>query len=291
MNQRYVIPIILLIFAGIFLSFSYFHPHFDSSLTRCIDQGYIIIGYSIEPPYAYIDNSEITGESPEVAREIVRRLGISNITWRQTEFGSLISELEAGKIDVIASGMFITEARKEQIAFSLPSIHVLQGLLVKKGNPHNIHSYRQAFQNKDVSIAVLSGSVEELIFRELGMSEDRLIHVPDAISGLASVETGKIDGFALSSPPIRWIEKHNPSRMVEQAYPFDQTDISKSIISGNGAFGFRKSDKKLLDAWNDQMILYIGSEEHQELVRRFGIMKEELPDYHTQQNGSEKTLL
>lgn len=68
------------------------------------EPGVIRIGYAIEAPYAFLRaDGEVTGESPEVARRVVARLGIPHIEWRLAEFSELISELEDGRIDVIAA--------------------------------------------------------------------------------------------------------------------------------------------------------------------------------------------
>ena len=70
----------------------------DQSLSRLQQAGVIRIGYTVEAPYAFLKpGGEVTGESPEVAKQIVARLGIRHIEWRQVEFGALISELEAGR--------------------------------------------------------------------------------------------------------------------------------------------------------------------------------------------------
>jgi polar amino acid transport system substrate-binding protein len=249
----------------------------DDSLGTIRDRGHITIGYAVEAPYAFVADGEVTGESPAIAKKIVQKLGIPGIFWRQVEFGSLISELETGKIDLIASGMFITPDRLERISFSLPSFKVNQGLLVKKGNPFGIHSYQEAVNQTPVKIAVLSGSVEEKMFRELRMPESRLVIVPDAVSGKASVGSGEAAGLALSTPTIYWLQFHDHSGTIETAVPFSQTRVRSMDSYGYGAFGFRKQDNNLRSAWNDIMRGLIGSKEHLELVQAFGFTREEIP--------------
>lgn len=84
----------------------------DNSLTSLQQSSTIRIGYAVEAPYAFLTtDGEVTGESPEIAKRVARQLGFNNIIWRQTEFGDLLDELEAGRIDVIAAGMFVTPVR------------------------------------------------------------------------------------------------------------------------------------------------------------------------------------
>lgn len=276
MDHRYLIPVAIILVTASFIGYIEYQSGLDTSLSDH-QHNCIIIGYAVDPPYAYVSGINITGESPEVAKKIVEKLDIPCITWRQTEFGSLIPELEAGKIDIIAAGMFITDDRSKQISFSSPSFKVNQGLLVKYGNPSKIYSYQDAVDKKDVIISVLAGSVEQTAFLELGMPKDRLMVVPDNPTGRSSVETGKSTGFALSTPSIRWLVSHSLPGVLEEAQPFVQTDVPMFKSYGNGVFGFRQHDKALQSAWNMAMKEYIGSDAHLNLISGFGFTKNELP--------------
>ncbi|NTV62864.1 MAG: transporter substrate-binding domain-containing protein, partial [Oscillochloris sp.] len=113
----------------------------DQSFDRIKRVDTIRIGYAVEAPFAFLAPGDVvTGESPEVARAVVQRLGITQITWVQTDFDQLIPELEEGRFDLIAAGMFITPDRAQRVAFSQPTFHVKQGLLVLVGNPYGLHS-------------------------------------------------------------------------------------------------------------------------------------------------------
>ncbi|TSK08655.1 MAG: ectoine/hydroxyectoine ABC transporter substrate-binding protein EhuB [Geobacter sp.] len=245
----------------------------DDSLARLRHAGTIRIGYAVEAPYAFVtQDGTVTGESPEIAKHIAKAIGIDQITWRQAEFGSLIAELEAGRIDVVAAGMFITPERKMQVAFSTPTFQVRPGLLVPAGNPLRLHSYKE-LATHDVTVAVLSGSVEENTLRRLGVSAGRLLAVPDTRTGLAAVTSGLAAGMAISSPTARWLAMHSKEQVEAAEAP--ATVDSESL--GLGAFAFRKEDRELLEAWNRALDGYIGTKEHLALVSRFGFTAEELP--------------
>lgn len=245
----------------------------DDSLVRLRQAGTIRIGYAVEAPYAFVaQDGTVTGESPEIAKRIVKAVGIDQVTWRQAEFGSLIAELEAGRIDVVAAGMFITPERKMQVAFSTPTFQVRPGLLVPKGNPLRLHSYNE-LATHDVTVAVLNGSVEENTLRNLGVPAARLLAVPDARTGLAAVTSGIAAGMTISSPTARWIAKH----VNEQVEAVETPANGESASLGIGAFAFRKEDRELLKAWNRALQGYIGTKEHLALISRFGFTAEELP--------------
>jgi polar amino acid transport system substrate-binding protein len=251
----------------------------DRSLERLEDEGIIRIGYAVEAPYAFLQpDGEVTGESPEVAKVVVRRLGIGRIVWHQTEFGSLIGGLEAGEFDVIAAGMFVTPERAGRVLFSHPTFHVHQALLVGRGNPRDVHSYEQVLRLPDTRVAVIAGAIEEALLRRMGAQERHLVVVPDALAGRVAVESGMADGLALSSPTIRWMALRSELHATESAEPFTQPDNGAGNPNGVGAFAFRPGEKKLCKAWNAALAGYIGTSEHLESVARFGFTRAELPE-------------
>lgn len=248
-----------------------------TSLSRIREAGIIRIGYAVEAPYAFQKpDGEVTSESPEVARRIVMRMGIPSIEWRLVKFSHLINDLQAGRIDVIASGMFITPERAAQVRFSEPTFHALQALLVRRGNTLSLHSYEQALQHPEIRVAVLSGSVEEHLLLRMSFPKERLIAVPDAKSGRSAVESGIADGLALSSPTLRWMMLQSRKSRIEIAEPFEQPPAAMGRF-GYGAFVFRREDSALQSAWSDAQKGFVGSTEHVQLLRSFGFTEAELP--------------
>lgn len=237
------------------------------------------IGYAIEAPYAFLDAAGgVTGESPEIARVVAARLGFGNVEWRQTDFDALIPELEAGRIDVIAAGLFITPERARRVRFSIPTIHVQTGLLVAGGNPRNLHAYEDVLTRPELRLAVLSGAVEEGLVRRMGFSARQLLVVPDASTGRVAVESKLADGLALSAPTIRTMAMRRQLGKTEMAAPFAQPRLAQEERLGYAAFAFRREDRRLNAAWDNALRSYLGSPEHLALIARFGFSKDELPE-------------
>nr|6Y16_A Chain A, Amino acid ABC transporter, periplasmic amino acid-binding protein,Amino acid ABC transporter, periplasmic amino acid-binding protein [Thermotoga maritima MSB8]6Y16_B Chain B, Amino acid ABC transporter, periplasmic amino acid-binding protein,Amino acid ABC transporter, periplasmic amino acid-binding protein [Thermotoga maritima MSB8] len=84
-------------------------------------RGYLLVGLSADfPPFEFVDeNGNIVGFDVDLAKEIARRLGVELKIVDMT-FDGLIPSLLTKKIDVIISGMTITEERKKVVAFSDP---------------------------------------------------------------------------------------------------------------------------------------------------------------------------
>lgn len=242
----------------------------DDSLERLRRAGVIRIGYAVEPPYAFVrEDGSVTGEAPELARHIAARLEIPRVEWRQMEFDELIDALLAGRIDVIAAGMFITPERQHRVLFSVPTLRVRPALLVAKGNPGGITSYRQAAAVAGLRIAVLAGAVEGEILRRLGVTEDRLLVVPDALTGRQAVQTGLASALMLSEPTLRWMsrgEQPGPAAMLLLPGPNRDEDSY-----GHPAFAFRPDARQLQAAWDRALILHLNSPEHRAQLVRLGL--------------------
>jgi polar amino acid transport system substrate-binding protein len=278
MKNKLILAVLAILLITLLSTLPFILASNDQSLENLQKKDTIRIGYAIEAPYAFVTaDGTVSGESPEVAKKVSEMLGIHHIEWRQIEFSNLINSLHSGEIDVIAAGMFITAERAQRVNFSEPTFHVQQGLLVFKGNPLGIHSYQQAISSTNAKIAVISDAVEETWLRQLGMPQQRLIFVPDALTGYTSVETGVANGLALSSPTLNWMALQQQLKNTEIAAPFEQTQINQQQHQGFGAFAFRKEDRQLLEAWNVKLKDFIGSSEHLTLINRFGFSAAELP--------------
>lgn len=249
----------------------------DGTLARIEREGVIRIGYAVEAPYVFLDaRGEPTGVEIEVARKITALLGIPHIEWWQVDFGTLIPGLEAGRFDAVAAGMFITPERAKRVSFSEPTLHVGPALLVRAGNPHDLHAYEDISRKPGIKVAVLHGAVEETIIRQIGVPDARISVVPDALTGRIAVESGLVDGLALSAPTTRLMARQRELGSTEIAEPFTAPKGGGGLI-GYTAIVFRKADDDLRAAWNRHLRTFIGGPEHRRLIAGFGLSDEELP--------------
>lgn len=250
----------------------------EDAFDRVQREGVIRIGYAVEAPFAFHrPGGEVTGEGPEIARVVAKRLGVARIDWRLIRFEELIPELEAGNIDVIAAGLFVTPERAQRVAFSRATFRVRQALLVAAGNPLGLHSYRALVDHPTARAALLMGSVEAPLLRQLGLPGERRIAVPDVLTGRVAVESGLADGLALSSPTVRWMAANSPQGRTEMAKPFDQVALDGVPEPAEGAFAFRPSDRRLRAAWDEELRTYLGGKAHRELVAALEFTDDELP--------------
>lgn len=250
-----------------------------NTLQRVRMQDTIRIGYANEAPYGYLDSrtGRVTGEAPEIAQEIIRRMGIRQVEPVVTEFGSLIPGLKAGRFDIIAAGMYITPQRCNEIAFSNPTYGIGESFIVVRGNPLDLHSFEDVAVRGAARLGVVGGTVEHGYARSVGVPEDRIVVFPDNVSGLEAVRTGRVDAFAATILTVNDLLRKAGDSSMERADPFHDPVIDGRSVRGFGAFGFRKQDRQLVEEFNQKLAEFIGSEAHLKLVESFGFSADTLP--------------
>jgi polar amino acid transport system substrate-binding protein len=250
----------------------------ETTLERARKDGYIRVGFANEAPFGYATpEGKLTGEAPEVAKAVLKKMGIEQVDGVLTEFGSLIPGLKAGRFDIIAAGMFINPKRCQEINFSEPSYGIGQAFLVPKGNPKGLKDYSSVASNPDMKLAVMAGAVEGGYAKDSGVKPDQLVVLPDGPSLLAAVEGGRADAAALTALSIANLASKGQN--VEMTQPFGE--VAGQSVVGHGGFGFRKEDKDLLDEFNKHLKAFIGSPEHLALVTPIGFGKDFLPTKST----------
>ncbi|MDX9972979.1 MAG: ectoine/hydroxyectoine ABC transporter substrate-binding protein EhuB [FCB group bacterium] len=251
-----------------------------SLLEHIQSAGAVRVGYANEAPYAYLDTKtgRLTGEAPEIARAVFKRMGVNEVEGVLTEFGSLIPGLKASRFDIIAAGMYITPARCQQVAFSNPTYRIGEAFVVKAGNPLGLHGYEEVAANPKARLGVVAGTVERGYARGMGVPDAQVIVFPDAPSALAGVEAGRVDAYAGTSLTVQDLLRKAGTPGLEKAEPFRDPVVDGKPLAGYGAFAFRKENAALLEEFNRHLAEFIGSPEHLALVRPFGFTEAQLPN-------------
>jgi polar amino acid transport system substrate-binding protein len=248
----------------------------SSQLDNLRKAGTIKVGIAGEQPYGYTDASgKVTGEAPEVARAIFKKIGIANMTAQQTDFSTLIQGLNAGQYDMVAAGMNITPTRCKSASFSVPDYTALVAFLVPKGNPQQVTDFASA-KAKGVKLAVENGAVEKDYALQAGIPESQTIsfNTPDEL--LSAVSTGRAYAAVLTDISFKTLVKQNPSANVEVTEGFPVI-IDGTKQGETGGFVFRKNETELLNAFNKQLTQMHQNGEWLKIVAPFGFTQGNVP--------------
>jgi polar amino acid transport system substrate-binding protein len=260
------------------------HANAETTLERIKRTGEIRIGYANESPFAFTKlDGTVTGESPEVARKVFAKMGVTKVDGVLTEWGSLIPGLRAGRFDVIASGTYIRPARCPQVAFSEPIDKIEETVLTLPGNPKGIRSYADVVKNPDIKVAVASGSADLSNAKEAGVGDAQLLQVADAPEQVQAVLTKRADAAASANLTLReFADKYKGKVYVEPNFVDDPKH------NGYSAFAFRPEDTDLRDNVNAILKTFIGSPEHLATITPFNFNKQNLPDKTTKELCADK---
>ncbi len=246
-------------------------------LERLKAQGTVKLGIAGEQPYSYIDkNGELTGSSPAIARIIFERLGVANVQPMPTEFNSLVPGLNSQQFDVIAAGMYLTPVRCRQVLFADPEYQMPDALIVRKGNPKNLHNYED-IKKAGVKFATGTGYAEIDYAKEAGIKESEMLLLPDQLAGLLAVEQGRADVFAGTAVTVRNVVHQTKTRKAEYTKQFVPKLDGKPDL-GTGGFAFRPAERNLRDAFNDELVKMKKSGELLRVMKPFGFLEEEMTD-------------
>lgn len=244
-------------------------------LERLRAQGVVRLGIAGEVPFGYIDkDGRLTGEAPELAKVIFKRLGVDRIQPVPTEFGSLIPGLNSQQFDVVAAGMYVNPERCRQVIFADPDYQMLDSFIVRKGNPLGLHSYKDVVAKK-AKFATGTGYADIQYAVEAGYERGDILIVPDQVAGLNAVETGRADVFAGTAITTREVVKK--SGKAEATAPFAPLVKGKPHVDG-GAFAFRPAETTLRDAFNVELHKLKKSGELFRILRPFGFTGAEMTD-------------
>lgn len=250
----------------------------ETTFERAQREGYVSVGFANEAPFAYATPAgELTGLNVEVARAVLKRLGIEEMAGQLTEFGSLIPGLMANRFDIITAGMYITPQRAQEVAFADPEYTIGGGLAVKAGNPKNLRSYDDIAADSTVKIAVMAGAAENTYLLAVGASEDQIVVVPDQPSALAALQAGRVDAITMTSAALESLITTINDASIERVDDFEISVVDGKSQQAFGSSAFRKEDEDFREAYNRELTNLKNTNEYLAIFERFGFSEHQLP--------------
>lgn len=208
------------------------------------------------PPFEYLDeNNKITGFDIELVDALSKKIGFEYEIVNMG-FDGLIPALKSGKIDMIASGMSATEARKKAADFT-DSYFLTENVFMKRAEDKTINSKDDI---KGKSVGTQLGTVQEIAIREL--KDIKPVTMEDPITVILALKNGKIDvavfdtsvayGYIRQNPEI--VEFHKePDGSDGFSFAFNKGKKTELVAKINEALKELKEDgtfDKLLDKYS-----------------------------------------
>lgn len=220
-------------------------------LSELQEEGKVVVGFADEKPYAYEEDGELKGVAVDVATEVLSMMGIDEVEGQLADFGELIPGLQAKKFDIITASMAITPERCENVDFGEPEVVYGEGLVVQKGNPLDLHSYKDIADNPDAKVSIMAGATEIGFVQDEGVDQSQISEAPDIPATFSAIEAGRADATTGTEMTIKMAFESAQSDNLELVEDFEQPNIDG--VPSYGAAAFRQDNDALREAYNEKL--------------------------------------
>jgi len=235
------------------------------TLEKLKAQGYATVAVANEPPYSDIrSDGYVTGAAPEVARAVMKMLGVPELKSQVVSYGSMIPALLARRVDMATSGLYIKPKRCESIIYSEPDLCGAEAFAVAAGNPHNIKTYEDIGNKADVTMTTCAGCAEEAYALERGVKPEQIKVFTDPQSGIKMLQQGRVDVFALSGLGTQDLLKKTNDPKLELIMPVSGVPI------GCAGAAFNPEDKAFRAAYDAALVKLKASGEFAKIIEPYG---------------------
>lgn len=141
----------------------------DDSWNKVVEDGKLVIGYTVFAPIAYMENNTLTGFDVNLAEAVVDYLNETygsavEIEWVEIDWATKQTQLENGTLDLVWNGMTLTDEVMNGMSTTVPYLANRQTLIIRSADAEKYGDMRSFFiAAKDAVVAVESGSAADLL--------------------------------------------------------------------------------------------------------------------------------
>ena len=226
-------------------------------------KGKLVVATNAEfPPYEYVENGKIVGIDMDIMQAICDELGME-LSIENMKFDSIIAAVNAGKADIGAAGMTVTEDRKKNADFSDSYTTSKQVIIVYDPAPKDEIVGVADLVGKKIGVQLgTTGDIYATDYEDDGTAKvERYNKAADAIQAL---KQRKIDCVILDEQPaLAFLKQNGDIKIIDEEFTLEDYALclkkgNKDLLDKiNGALAKLKEDGTI------QKIItnYIGTDE------------------------------
>jgi len=204
-------------------------------------------------PFEFMDaNQKPVGFDIDLMNEIGKDLGYT-VQFETAAFDGLIASIGAGKFDVIASAMTITDERAKSVLFSDKYFESAQYIAVKKGS-----TIKSDADLKGKKVAVQQGTTGQDAVEGLGIDPKKFETIGDAVNDMLN---GGSDAVVADTATLFYYVTENPSVQLET--------ISGNFEKEYFGFAFKMDNKELAGKVNASLKKLIDNGKYNEIYKKW----------------------
>ncbi len=228
------------------------------ALTGCTEKkDRIVMGTNAAfPPFEFIggeSGDEVVGFDAEIAKEIAADLG-KELVIEDMEFDTLLTALNADKVDFVIAGMTINPKRAESVDFSEPYYEATQAVIVKKGQD----AIRAIEDLRDKKISVQLGTTGNDMASKY-TTEENITAFNTGFEAVMELKNSRVDCLIIDQQPALSFISKNPELEI-LSFDFEPEYYGIAIKKGN---------RELLDSVNRTLERLQSTGKYDELLSQF----------------------
>lgn len=183
------------------------------------------------PPYEYYENEKAVGIDVDIVKAVCDKLGYE-MEINDMEFGSVITSVAAGKVDVGFGAITITEERAKSVDFTTSYATGIQTVIVTEGS--SIKSVDDLANAGKIGVqADTTGD----IYATGDFGEEHIARFNKGADAVQALLTGKCDAVIIDDSPAKTFYEQNDGLVLldtayaEEAYGFEISKDNKDFYN------------------------------------------------------------
>jgi polar amino acid transport system substrate-binding protein len=179
-------------------------------LDGILKKGELVVGISGDQPplNATTKEGRIIGLDADIANSIASNLDVK-IRFSKMPFSELLTALQAGKVDMVISGMTMTPERNSKVAFIGPYLVSGKGILLKQKKVEKLK--KEGINSEKFKVTTLSGSTSQEIVKAVAPKAS-LILAGSYDEALNMLSLDKVDIMIADYPFCAYIAARYPEK-------------------------------------------------------------------------------
>lgn len=174
------------------------------------------------PPYEYYEGDAIVGIDAEVAQAIAEKLGLT-LEIVDMDFGSIITAVQTGKVDVGIAGMTVEPDRLENVDFTDSYATGVQVVIVPEG------SEIASVDDLEGKLIGVQESTTGWQYCTEDYGDENVIPYPNGATAVQALMDGKVDCVVIDQQPaLSFVEANEGLTILDTEYAVEDYAIAVS---------------------------------------------------------------
>ncbi|GAA1569929.1 substrate-binding periplasmic protein [Leucobacter aridicollis] len=224
---------------------------------------------SNDAPFSFVDES--TGELTGIDGEMLGAMA-EELNWKievvVTDFATMPQTVLSKKADFIADGLYVTDSRKETLAFSDTWYYQGEGMLVPADS-----TFTSRDDAKGKTVGVMTGTTHLEIAQEL-TDEAHIKQYDSQANLIQAIANGQVDAGFTDQAVVAWSLVQNPNDKVKLVSPYEP------YFPGTIAAAFRQDadSDAMREELNGALANLKASPKYLEILQKYGLGEDNIAE-------------